>query len=605
MTDTQDALVAILGRDDLLEPEEIARLNEFENFLTFKRSWWFDVLIHLDHKFKALFCGNQGGKTASAMYQYVLRAMGLHPKPHLNVLTFECPCGRFYHDSVLRGLIADPREAKWLRPEDNICECGQHLKIRQRRTHTFRLFAENLPTDSEGSESGSGDGEIKNSTYPALKRWLPQFMVKKDITSRNPSIRVLNINSDRWFGDLFYKGDDIIFEFMSYGQSTQAGAGVQRLSVYYDEEPPKAVHAEQLPRLLAENGDVIMGLTPANSMTWTFDDIFEQACVYIRTKNVCDFLRQDSGKEIEQVQFTGNDSDIAVIQTSTDDNPTLKKADIDRIFSLMDDPEEIATRRFGVHKQTSGRIFKDFNPAVHVIAPEQYFDSDDALPPQTFRHVRAIDYHTHNPWAVIWVALSPQDEMFVYQEWAPSPEKYVTKSIAERIVNMSHDLRFEYNIIDPLANSVQINTGTTTVQDLNREFHALRLEGIGAGGYWEGWDTKSTRGREKIRERLKNSFKAGFPFNNRANGPDGPTWMPTIWFFNTAVETIRSMRQWRLETWASSSKLTAGKDKKESPAQRHSHFPMCIEAVLKDVRFRPPVQKRRESRDAPKYMTSR
>jgi len=561
----------------------------------------YDLTIDGTHNFVA--AGFYAHNTGSTMYQYVLRALGLHPHPRKNVLVFECACGRAYFDSVLRALVTDARDQENLRPEDNICtKCGQHLTIRQRRTHTFRLFAENLPTDSD-STGGGGDGEIRNSTYPALKRWLPAFLVKKDITSRSPSLKIKNINSKHWFGDLYYDGDDIIFEFMSYGQSTQAGAGVQRLSVYSDEEMPRDVFSEQVPRLLAEDGDFIMGLTPAQGLSWTFDDIFERAAVYIRSQAVRDFMTKENGKAVQPVVFTGSTADIAVIQTATDDNPTLDKSAIDRLFAMIDDPEELATRRYGIHKQTSGRIFKDFNPTIHVIDPERYFDEHDCTPPHTFRHIRAIDYHTHNPWAVTWVALSPQDELFVYHEWAPSPDKFVTRAIAERIANMSKDRRFDFNLIDPLANSVQTNTGTTTVQDLNREFHALRNNGVGMGGFWEGWDTKSTRGRDKIRERLKNSLKAGQPFNNEYASNDGIGYMPTIWFFNTTVEMIRSMRQWRLETWSTQTRAAINKDKKESPAQRYSHFPMCLEGILKDTRLRPPavrdvpIQNR-----TPKYM---
>jgi hypothetical protein len=52
------------------------------------------------------------------------------------------------------------------------------------------------------------------------------------------------------------------------------------------------------------------------------------------------------------------------------------------------------------------------------------------------------------------------------------------------------------------------------------------------------------------------------------------------------------------------SRTTINKDKKETPTQRNSHFPMCLEAILKDVRFRPPPPKKpnEQGRVAPLYM---
>jgi phage terminase large subunit-like protein len=64
------------------------------------------------------------------------------------------------------------------------------------------------------------------------------------------------------------------------------------MSVYCDEEPPKDFYDEQLPRLLAEDGDFLLGLTPANGLSWTFDDIFEKAQVYFRTEKVVEFLNE-------------------------------------------------------------------------------------------------------------------------------------------------------------------------------------------------------------------------------------------------------------------------------------------------------------------------
>jgi len=101
-----------------------------------------------------------------------------------------------------------------------------------------RLASETLPgetTDGKGETST----EVKNTLYPELKKWLPPFLIKKDITARSPKMVIKS----------GVGGPDIVVEFVSYNQSVQSTAGSQRFIIKCDEEPPKAFWEEQLPRL--------------------------------------------------------------------------------------------------------------------------------------------------------------------------------------------------------------------------------------------------------------------------------------------------------------------------------------------------------------------
>lgn len=171
------------------------------------------------------------------------------------------------------------------------------------------------------------------------------------------------------------------------------------------------------------------------------------------------------------------------------------------------------------------------------------------------------------------MSLSPHDELFIWDELNPSPEKNTTSVIADMIAEKSKDLIFQMNLIDPLAAKTQSNTGLSVIDDLNRLFHTFKKEGICTGGIWESWDTKSTRGRDKIRERLINAAKVGRPFNNESVRDGVKTKLPTMWIFNTCKQTAKSLQQWRLSG--------------DKPAQEWSHFCTAIEGVLKDIRFRP------------------
>ncbi|MFQ5493606.1 MAG: terminase large subunit domain-containing protein [Candidatus Dojkabacteria bacterium] len=539
------------------------------NFLSFERTWAFNKMIHSRDSITGLFYGNQGGKTAGVAYQYVMRIMGIHPVPERNVLYFECATRHCRNGHGHNGVPKDKtcqecgsKVGKFTAhtyniltvPKSNICHCGTKITPHKRETRIFRFCSQTLPYEKSDTGAGGQSAEIKNTVYPAFKKWLPREMIKRDITFRNPSLVIHDP-----FGIA-----DVIVEFVGYMQPGD-GAGVQRLSVWEDEEAPYEFHKEQIPRLVAENGDCIISLTPANAMSWTYDEIYEKARVYHRTKSLCDFTGQQFYEE------TVSPSSITVIQTSTYDNPTLDEDAIETMRSSYDDPDDIATRLYGVHKQSSGRIFGMMNFKKHLIAEKDYFD--DGIPYE-WLHCRAVDYHELTPWAISFVALSPNNEMFIYKEYAPSPEKIVTLEINMEMAKMSQDYKYGFNLIDPLACKIQTNTGLSVMDDFNRNFSNFRRDGLSMGGYWESWDTKSTRGRDMLRERLKNSLLCDRPFNNARRENGVTKYLPTAWVINSCLKTARSLKQWR-------------KDSNGKPEQKYSHFCTALEAILKDLRFRP------------------
>lgn len=494
--------------------------NLFEGFFSFKSDWVFKQFINRPERIVALFTGNRAGKTGRVAFSYVLRIMGMHPI-----------------------------EAKNMRP---------HKKVR-----TYRFASENLPSDDEG--------EVKNTQYPEFKKWLPPALIKKDITIRRPVITLWDPQG----------GKDVYVEFVSYNQSTQAQAGVERESIWCDESSSQEFYEEQLPRLITTNGDLIYTLTPAEYIGFEYDEIFERAGVYIRTLAIRQRIKERMTKDIPAIEITNTGNDIAVIMAATDDNPIITPEQANESFALMADEDVIDIRRYGLFRQSSGQIFKDFDVRTHVISQSKYFTEGV---PHGWIHARGIDYHEHVPWAVGFAALSPQNEVFVYDELNPPPEKMVTLQIAQIIANKSGDRRFKLNLIDPLAAKKQSNTGLSTVDDLNRIFSQFRKDGICTGGYWQTWDTKSTRGREEIRSRLRNSKLVGKPFSNRVVKNGVTEYLPTLWILDNCYHFKESFKNWRREEWANRESLLT-KDEKDQPQQRFSHFPMVIEALFKHPAF--------------------
>ena len=551
---------------------DLALLDNFSNFGRFQRTWAFQQFVNLPHSLIALMTGNQSMKTSGCAFQYVLRIMSWHPIPEKNLLYFECPCGQKWNVLTL--------------PKDWLCPvCKSEIKEHERGCRIFRFASEVLPGETSDAK-GEQSTEVKNSVYPEFKKWLPPCYIKKDIKHRNMAMTLHDPQAGNVFCGEEYKGHEIIVELVAYSQTVQSTAGKQRVSIWEDEEPPYDFHEEQLPRLMAENGDLLLSLTPANRLSWTYDEIFEHSQLYIRTKAICDFLRTPD-YDPPQIEWTDSPKSIAVIQAATDDNPTLSLDAIETLMSQYDDPDIIATRRFGIHKQVKGRIFKGFDYKTHFISSDEYFPYGI---PHDWNHARGIDYHPQTPWACGCISLSPTNEAFVWLDYNPSPEKYTTKEICLSFGTQSKDYKFILNLIDPLSEGIKKDK-VTVLEDINEEFYQLKREGIGTGGYFVTWDTKGERGRDAIRERLKNSIRCERPYNNKvASGDkfaDKRGYLPTIWILDNCKIAAKMMKMWRWDEYAET-RFRMLREEKNKPQEKWSHFNMTWEAIFKHPAFRPP-----------------
>lgn len=548
-----------------LTQTEVRDFDDWGNLFKYQSTWAFEKFLWLPYKTIAAFTGNQWGKTAAFAYSYVLRIKGWHPIPEKNILYFECPQEHKFNVLQL--------------PESSLCpHCGGDIKIHYRGSRIFRFCSETLPQEKETTSRDGVSAEVKNTTYPAFKKWLPPSWIKKDITYRTLAMIISDPNDGKVFCGKEYRGDDILVEFVSYAQTIQSGAGVQRVSCWCDEEPPFDFYEEQLPRLMAEEGDFLLSLTPAQKISWTQEVIFERAKRYIRTKAICDFLETKDYKP-KQIEETESPDDIAVIQAATDDNPTLKKSAIDQMVSGYGDPDLEATRRFGISKMLKGRIFNDFDYPVHFIDGDKYFP--DGVP-YNWRHARACDYHAQTPWAIGCIALSPENEAFIYLEYNPSPQRETTREICRNCVMMCGDYKYSINLIDPQSETIR-KDNVSVLDDINREFYNLKKEDIGTGGFWVTWDSKGERGRDAIKERLKNAKAVGRPFNNRV---EGGRYLPTLWILNNCKISAQHLKMWRwTEVPDMRTKLIKGQttDKTE---QRFSHFCTTYEAIFKHPAFK-------------------
>lgn len=567
------------------------------NYLSFKKTWIYEQFVRSPEQILVLFSGNRAGKTSGVIHQYVSRIYGWHPVVEKNFVYLECPrCGKTY---AVPSNYTVPAEQRM--PPDMQCgDCRQFLRIHDRSTNVYRFMSPVLPTE-KGKSSDKGEdmnetNEIKNAIYPALKHWLPSGdTIVRDVTFRSPSLVV----RDPFYGHVFgcrqhqvqHANKEIVFEFMGYSQEVQAGGGVDRNSVFADEEIPRDHYEEQLPRLVREKGDFIMGVTAAKNLTWTYDGLLNQAGKIVRSKTICDFLNSKNkgkagGRNFEQIETVpSQNKNIVAFQSAMDDNPVLDKEAIETLMEPFKYDQEIyEVRRYGIHRQSSGLIFPGFTPRVHVIDEFEWFDGGRMFNSRNWLMARLIDYHERNNWAIPFVALSPTNEMFVWHELSPSPVNMTTGNIADDVIQASGQYYFKFNLIDPLAKVIQSNTNRSAMDEINRIFHEAKVDGRCAGGFFRAWDTKDTKGRDALKERLANSLICERPFNNK-RGKNG-TCLPTIWIWRCCPETAKSLANWRWQTWNSETAALQN-EKKEKPAQPYSHFCTALEGILKEIGWKP------------------
>lgn len=514
--------------------DEIEQVNDWIGYLSLKSNFVASALRMCDKKIVAVFGGNRLGKTTDIVgMDYVDRILGRHPI-----------------------------EWKNIRPKDQV--------------RIFRFCAPKLPLEKEGEE-------ITSPVYRALKFAIPNSLIKKDITVRRPVMTIKDVQG----------GPDIYAEFVSYGQGIETQAGVPRKSVYIDEHCNEGFFEEQWPRVLCvnpdgSNGDIMIGLTPVEYISWEFEKIYERTDVYYNSPFYKEYIRQSRSEKLEEIQETGNKNNIAVIRAATDDNPVMRKEEIDELMSQYDDQDTYEIRRYGIFHAISGRILKDFDPMIHQISRMKYFPDGIS---DSWIHARGIDFHEHTNWACPWIALSPENEAFVYQEYNPSPDRMVSLEIAKEIVARSKDYRYHVNLVDPRMAIKQSNTGLTPLDDFNRYFREFKKDGMGMGGYWQTWDTKNERGRDIVKQRLKNAKLIGKPFSNCG--------LPTLWILDNCPQTIYSFKNWKWEEWTNRQAVLS-KEEKNKPEDKYSHFPIAIECIFKhplfsSLRFRSSVMAERPS----------
>jgi phage terminase large subunit-like protein len=255
------------------------------------------------------------------------------------------------------------------------------------------------------------------------------------------------------------------FFFMTYEQEVRKMGGASIDRVHFDEEPPLAVFNECRLRVMAHGGDLIFTMTPVFGLTWTYDQLWQQR-----------------GDEVGKDVFKA--PDLSVVTVDMSDNPALGEKEIELALMGMSD-EEKAARKEGKFVALHGLIYGDFKRETHV-TPERPL-------PEHVNVVVGIDPGIRNRTAVVWIYLTHDDEMVVFQEG------YYEGMTAQQVCDQIHKTNDDFNVaplyyvIDPAARNKDHQTGRSD-----------QMEYADNGIVTIAGQNSVTAGINRVRERFQN-----------------------------------------------------------------------------------------------------
>ncbi len=269
---------------------------------------------------------------------------------------------------------------------------------------------------------------IEKNIKPKLDNWIPRGRAK--------------FHSKKMVYEL---DNGSMIELMSNDQEVMKFGGVPRDLTCFDEAPRREIWQECQMRHIDRGGCSIIAMTPplsgegAGEDSWTYDDLFLK---------------------------DGTDS-IRVFNPSTYDNPHNSRDMIEFIGKGLDETEK-QIRFYGKFASLSGRVFKEFDPSIHVIDD---FDirALEQTTGQNWVRVCSFDPHPNAPFAGLYMAIDPFQNKYFYDE--VYIENLNLRQLSHLIKSKEGKDRILRRLIDPRAGVVENKLfNTPSVKDQLREY---------------------------------------------------------------------------------------------------------------------------------------
>lgn len=309
---------------------------------------------------------------------------------------------------------------------------------------------------------------IRDVILSELKKWIPASrLIREKPNSQGITVKMY-VRGDN--------GQESVISFMSAEQDDLVFEGDIVDYVWIDEPVRQSIYIASLRGLIITNGRLIMTLTPLEE-PWIYNEIY------------C-----NPDPEIEC--FQGSLFDALV-----ENGGHLTHEQINSFLSKLPEDEKPA-RVYGEFRHLVGRVYKAFDPKIHVIDPFR-------IPPD-WPVWCSIDPHLRKPHAALWLAVSPEETWYICNE---AYFKAGIEDFGKEVLEINR----QYNMANTL-----IDTSSETADWNRRETARTLLRKIGL-------DTKLAR---------KNNLKEAsrLIIMQALEGKDG-TGVPKIYVFKNCKRT--------------------------------------------------------------------
>ena len=360
-----------------------------------------------------------------------------------------------------------------------------------------------VPVPNEGWVVSLDYPTSRDVTEPTIRKWLPYRYIK----NWSKTDRILELTNGSIIG------------FKSCDAGWEKFQGSAKHWIWFDEEPDWNVYQECQMRTIDYGGYIFGTMTPLHGMTWVFDDIYEMA---------------------------DNDPDIEVFVSQIYDNKDhLPEEEIKRVERIFTDDEKEA-RLYGRFIEFAGLIYKDFKKEVHCVAPFRI--------PNHWTKYMAVDPGINNPTAVVFLAVDPDDNCYVYDEYYETERTVEENAKAiKAIIGNEKGRQINRSLIDPSADAREIGS-----------LQSVRQQYMRAGIFTAPANNDVSAGISAVRELLKINEKTG---------------KPKLFIFNTCTATLKEIVRYR---WAQFRHRAEEKNLKERPQKVLDHAMDALRYICVD-----------------------
>lgn len=267
---------------------------------------------------------------------------------------------------------------------------------------------------------------IKQTIWPLLQEWIPKNQLKH-----------VQMDQHKVPVQITFKNGSIIY-IMSHEQDDMVFEGTKGDWAWFDEPPPYNKYIGIKRGLVDLNGKCWLTMTPLNQ-PWIAEVIYKRA--------------GDPNGGVKVLKYD-------IWDNAQSRGGYVPDSAIDEFIKDMRDDEKEA-RLYGNFLHLAGRVFKEWKPEPPYWVPP--FELKHTWP-----RVCLIDPHPRKPIAVMWVAVTPDNQYIVYRELYDK-DLLTVADVAAKMKELEQSDGFSepiaMRVIDTSANQTERSSGLTIKQE--------------------------------------------------------------------------------------------------------------------------------------------